>query len=115
MRFSPTHSEYCLWRELSGKKIGFAFRRQLVIVNCIVDFACTKLRLVIEVDGASHDDREHPDSVRDATLAELGWRVLHVNEEDVLYDLVTVVQRIREAAERCASVQGGHGGAPTSA
>ena len=32
-----------------GSKTGFAFRRQLVIGEHIVDFACTKVRLVVEV------------------------------------------------------------------
>ena len=39
MRFSPTRSEDWLWRRLSGSKTGFAFRRQLVIGEHIVDFA----------------------------------------------------------------------------
>jgi very-short-patch-repair endonuclease len=57
MRFAPTRSEEWLWRRLSGSKTGFAFRRQLVIGEHIVDFACTKVRLVVEVDGASHTGR----------------------------------------------------------
>ena len=51
MRCNPTRSEEWLWRRLSGSKTGFAFRRQLVIGESIVDFACTKVRLVVEVDG----------------------------------------------------------------
>jgi very-short-patch-repair endonuclease len=39
MRCSPTRSEEWLWRRLSGSKTGFAFRRQLVIGQHIVDFA----------------------------------------------------------------------------
>ena len=51
MRFSPTRSEEWLWRRLAGSKTGLAFRRQLVIGPFIVDFACTKVRLVVEVDA----------------------------------------------------------------
>jgi very-short-patch-repair endonuclease len=51
MRCNPTRSEEWLWRRLSGSKTGFGFRRQLVIGEHIVDFACTKVRLVVEVDG----------------------------------------------------------------
>ena len=53
MRCNPPRSEERLWRRLSGSKTGFAFRRQLVIGEHIVDFACTKVRLVVEVDGAT--------------------------------------------------------------
>ena len=98
MRFSPTRSEEWLWRRLSGSKTGFAFRRQLVIGAFIVDFACTKARLVVEVDGESHAERERHDARRDCVLRELGWSVLRVADHDVFRDLDAVVVRIAEAA-----------------
>jgi len=54
MRLCPTRSEEWLWRRLSGSKTGSAFRRQLVIGPFIVGFACTKVRLAVEVDGSFH-------------------------------------------------------------
>ena len=98
MRFSPTRSEEWLWRRLSGSKTGFAFRRQLVIGHFIVDFACTKVRLAVEIDGAYHEDRAWQDAQRDRALTVLGWRVLRVVEEDVIADLEAVVGRIALAA-----------------
>ena len=62
MRFAPTRSEGWLWRRLSGSKTGWAFRRQLVIGEFIVDFACTKVRLVVEVDGGYHEGRQRRDA-----------------------------------------------------
>jgi very-short-patch-repair endonuclease len=103
MRCSPTRSEEWLWRRLSGSKTGFAFRRQLVIGEHIVDFACTKVRLVVEVDGASHDGRERHDRARDRALSELGWHVLWVAEHHVFGDLDAVVARIAESARRLAA------------
>ena len=98
MRFSPTRGEEHLWRALSGSKTGFAFRRQLVIGNHIADFACTKVRLVVEVDGSAHDGRERHDAARDRTLSALGWHVLRVTEHDVVSALSVVVQRIVRVA-----------------
>jgi very-short-patch-repair endonuclease len=106
MRFSPTRGEEWLWRELSGSKTGFAFRRQLVIGNRIVDFACTKVRLVVEVDGSAHERREHLDAARDRALRALGWHVLRVAEDDVVSDLHVVVPRILLAAAALARVTG---------
>src|SRR5262245_50988129 len=83
MRFSPTRSEEWLWRRLSGSKTGFAFRRQLVIREWIVDFACTKARLVVEVDGPYHEGRARPDAARDRALGRLGWVVLRVADREV--------------------------------
>src|SRR2546426_8756011 len=88
MRFSPTRSEEWLWRRLSGSKTGFAFRRQLVIGPFIVDFACTKARLVVEVDGESHAERGRQDARRDRVVAKLGWSVLRLADHDVIQDLV---------------------------
>ena len=98
MRFSPTRSEEWLWRRLSGSKTGFAFRRQLVIGPHIVDFACTKARLVVEVDGASHEGRGRHDPARDRALAKLGWCVLRFSEQEVIEDSDGVVHRIATAA-----------------
>ena len=98
MRCSPTRGEEFLWRALSGSKTGFAFRRQLVIGNHIVDFAATKVRLVVEVDGSAHDGRAHLDAARDRALSALGWHVLRVTEHDVVSDLHGVVQRIAALA-----------------
>ena len=102
MRFSPTRSEEWLWRRLSGSKTGFAFRRQLVIGPFIVDFACTKVRLVVEVDGGYHEGRQRKDARRDAVLRDLGWQVLRLPEHHVFDDLDTIVERIRGAARRAA-------------
>jgi very-short-patch-repair endonuclease len=98
MRFAPTRSEEHLWRRLSGSKLGFAFRRQLVVGPFIVDFACTKARLVLEVDGPYHEQRARPDARRDRKLAELGWRVLRVTEREVLEQPEQVVAAIAAAA-----------------
>jgi very-short-patch-repair endonuclease len=102
MRCSPTRSEEWLWRRLSGSKTGFAFRRQLVIGPHIVDFACTKVRLVVEVDGAYHEQRERHDGARDRALDELGWKVLRVSDHHVFGDLNAVIDSIAETARRLA-------------
>jgi very-short-patch-repair endonuclease len=93
-------SEERLWRRLSGSKTGFAFRRQLVIGEHIVDFACTKVRLVVEVDGGYHAERACQDGARERALNELGWCVVRVAEHQAFGDLEAVVALITECA-RC--------------
>jgi very-short-patch-repair endonuclease len=105
MRCSPTRSEEWLWRRLSGSKTGFAFRRQLVIGSFIVDFACTKARLVVEVDGECHAERGRKDARRDRMLEELGWSILRVPDHDVFQDLDAVVRRVTEAARRAGGAR----------
>ncbi len=49
-----TLGEIAHWREVSGKRLGFRFSRQIPIGNYIVDFYCKELQLAIEVDGSIH-------------------------------------------------------------
>jgi very-short-patch-repair endonuclease len=105
MRCRPTRSEEWLWRRLSGSNTGFAFRRQLVIGEHIVDFACTKVRLVVEVDGGYHEERARHDGARDRALEQLGWHVARVPEHHVFRDLDGVVACIADTARHLASSQ----------
>jgi len=43
-----------------------------------VDFCSTKRKIVIEVDGISHESKSNKDTERDAFLNVLGFRVLRV-------------------------------------
>jgi very-short-patch-repair endonuclease len=96
-RHSPSEPERRLWSELSGKRLGVAFRRQVVLGDAIADFYAPTLRLVVEVDGAQHRLRRTADARRDRELRRLGCRVLRLDAELVLGALPVAVQLIREA------------------
>jgi len=97
MRRSPTPAERLLWQRLRRKQLGVRFRAQVVIGQFIADFYCPRRALVVEVDGGVHDDRRDIDEQRDLALGDLGLRVLHVRNDDVLADLDAVVRRIAAA------------------
>jgi very-short-patch-repair endonuclease len=59
--------------------------------------ACTKVRLAVEVDGGSHEQRAHLDAARDRVLSELGWRILRIEESAVFADLDAVIATITRA------------------
>lgn len=50
----------------------------------IADFYCPEKRLIVELDGAVHDDQADYDEQRDATLAEKGLRVLRISNREML-------------------------------
>jgi very-short-patch-repair endonuclease len=96
-----TRAETLLWRYLkAGHLDGLPFRRQTPIGSYIVDFACHAARIVVEVDGETHDfgARQRRDANRDRWLASRGYAVLRFTNDDVLSSLEGVVLTIRDAA-----------------
>ncbi len=96
MRDDPTWAEKVLWEELRLKRLdGFKFRQQHVIEKYIADFYCHQAKLVIEVNGSSHDHRKAEDFHRDQFLQGLGLSVLRVTNEDVFNRMDVVKEKIR--------------------
>jgi leucyl-tRNA synthetase/ATP-dependent DNA helicase RecG/methylmalonyl-CoA mutase len=100
LRHAATDSEEALWRELSSRKLGVSFRRQVVLGGSIVDFYASSVHLVVEVDGTYHEGHGAADARRDRALARRGCRVLRIPAEVVLHNLPEAVARIRAALQR---------------
>ena len=65
LRNNSTLAEVLLWNQLKARKMkSYQFMRQKPIGNYIVDFLCSKLKLVIEIDGESHVDKVEYDNKR---------------------------------------------------
>lgn len=75
--------------------MGVRFLRQRPIDNYIADFFCKELKLIIEVDGYSHNFKYDKDIERDQRLNSLGYTVLRVQDEDVFNDILNVEREIR--------------------
>jgi very-short-patch-repair endonuclease len=102
MRNDPTEPEKRLWRNLSNSQLGgWKFRRQQVIGWFIADFVCPSAKLIVEVDGDTHD--AEADEVRDAALMRRGYRVLRVTNEDVMRNVEGVKLAILRALENVDS------------
>ena len=88
LRNKSTLSEVLLWNQLKARKMkGYQFMRQKRIDDFIVDFFCSKLNLVIEIDGESHDNKISEDQIRQRKLETLGLSVLRFNDKDVKRNL----------------------------
>lgn len=97
MRAEMTQPERVLWTALRAKRFdGAKFTRQVPIGPFIADFAARSRKLVIEVDGDTHND-EARDERRTAWLATQGYRVVRVSNDDVMRNLEGVMQFIGEA------------------
>ncbi len=98
LRREATPAEAKLWPYLrNGHLGGLKFRRQCPVGRYIADFCCIDRALVVEVDGASHNERGEYDAARTAYLESLGLRVIRFEEVDVYHDLAGVVEAIAAA------------------
>lgn len=70
------------------------FRRQQIIDGFIVDFYCPKLRIVIEIDGAVHDQRKEYDLKRDSILMQKKLKILRFTNSEVINDIHAVIKTI---------------------
>src|SRR5688500_14758603 len=79
LRKRMTKVEKMLWNELRRNNLkGYYFRRQHPISYYIADFYCHEVRLVVEVDGPTHDTEEgrRKDEKRDKAMKEFQLTVV---------------------------------------
>jgi len=99
-----TDSEQILWQRLRGKQIlGVQFYRQKPIGNYIVDFLAPRAKLVVEIDGSQHLEKQNyeKDRKRDTFFAGIGLKVLRFDSRQVLKQTDAVVEVIyRNVEER---------------
>ncbi len=92
MRKEPTAAEAKLWQRLRKSQFrDVKFRRQFAIERFIVDFCAPGIRLIIEVDGPTHEYTQAEDAIRQAYLESVGFTVMRFANLDVLNTLDAVV------------------------
>jgi very-short-patch-repair endonuclease len=102
LRNRATPAERLLWRYLSRSQLGVKFSRQMPAGPFFADFLCRELKLIVELDGFSHDVQAERDVARDAYLIDHGYCVLHFSNADVAGNVEGVVIAIRGAIGRLA-------------
>ncbi len=97
LRKNSTLGEILLWKEISRRKLGVQFHRQVPIHKYIIDFYCHEINLAIEVDGNSHDttNQKEKDLIRDYNLEQLGITVIRIDDLDVRRNLDSVIRFLR--------------------
>jgi len=99
LRRNMTDAERLIWSKIRRKQIGdLQFYRQKNIGHYVVDFYCPKGKLIVEIDGGQHYERNgmKKDRERDRYLHNLGFAVLRFSDIDVLKNIDGVVERIHE-------------------
>ena len=100
-RNNPTPAEKKIWYEVLCRKQleGYKFTRQKPLGGYIVDFYCSKLRLVIEIDGDSHAENKEYDEARTEALSQLGLRLLRYTNREVCNNIEGVFQDLMQIIE----------------
>ena len=106
LRANLTEPERRLWYRLRANRLGVKFQRQVVLPPYIADFASRGHRLVIELDGDTHAERQPYDAARTRALQAMGYRVLRFTNADVMTNLDEVLQAILNALKSPRPLQG---------
>lgn len=101
LRKHMTQSETLLWSAIRDKQLNVKFHRQHSIGRFIADFCAPRLKLIIELDGITHDDPvvQEKDRVKQKFLEDRGFTVLHFKDSEVLGNVDNVLNKIKQACQ----------------
>ncbi len=103
LRDVSTSAEDKLWDALRHRQLGgFKCARQVAIGNDFADFACRELKLVVEVDGATHGTAAEVayDETRTQFLEANGYHVFRAHTSEVFKNLDGVLEILLAVASR---------------
>ena len=98
LRNNATKQENHLWYDFL-KQSQFQFNRQRIIGEYIVDFYCPTAKLVIELDGSQHFEKEaiEYDTLRTGYLKSLGLKVLRFTNDEIDQSFESVCLKINKS------------------
>ena len=97
LKKNMTPEEKILWELIRRDALGVRFRRQFGIGEYIVDFYCSKLKLVIELDGNQHytkDGLEY-DEIRENYMKSLDITTIRFRNKEINENLSGVIEKIK--------------------
>ncbi len=104
LRNKSTSAERILWTYLRNRKLdNLKFLRQhRIFFNFeneirffIADFYCASKKLIIEVDGDIHLNRQEEDLIREKIIKSLGYRIIRFNNKEIINNLEGVINKIK--------------------
>jgi very-short-patch-repair endonuclease len=97
LRKNLTNAENQLWQKLRNRQFqGFKFYRQRPFYPYIADFYCPELKLIIEIDGATHwtEEEKNYDAERTQWFLRQGFLVLRFTNLDIYHNLDGVLNTL---------------------
>lgn len=97
LRKKATIHEIIVWSRIRRSQLKYKFRRQRSIGKYIVDFYRPKKKLIIEIDGSQHREKQRMYGIkRDKYLNSLGFTVLRFWNNDVNNNLEGVLLKMKK-------------------
>jgi very-short-patch-repair endonuclease len=100
LRSQSTDAEQRLWYYLRRNNFDCHFKRQYPIGPYFVDFACVRLKLVVEIDGGQHVRQAVYDAARDQFIRSKGFDMLRFWSNEVLRQTDAVLAVVWAAVEK---------------
>ncbi len=97
MRTKQTPQEILLWSRLRLEQLGVKFRRQHSVGGYITDFYCPQRKLIIEIDGSQHfeKDAKEYDKARSDYFIGLGLKILRFTNSEINTNMDGVLMMIK--------------------
>ena len=91
-----------MWVILKNRNLGYKFRRQYGIGRFVVDFCCPEIKLIIEVDGLSHENKEviQYDQKRQSYLESRGFTVIRFPSAEAFSDMQDAAKKIADICKK---------------
>ena len=99
LRKKMTSSEKIFWSATKNSKLGIVVRRQMPILDYVVDFYIKEIGLAIEIDGSVHDSNNLEDGLRQARIEKLGVRFVRFTNKQITCDLSFVLKKLKTIIE----------------
>lgn len=109
LRKNPTEAEEILWSYLRDRQMeGVKFRRQHPLKEYVPDFYVNELKFAIELDGGYHNDKVQKfyDKDREEVIASYKIVILRFTNEEVIFNIDSVLAIIREKIIALKSLKG---------
>ena len=102
LRKQTTEAEEKLWEQLRNRRFeGLKFRRQHPLNRFVADFYCHEKRLVVEVDGGIHNEKEviERDEGREVDLQNFGLTIIRFTNEEIMTNMGEVLEKLKIAIQ----------------
>lgn len=96
LRKRMTPQEKLFWKATKSSKLDIVMRRQMPILDYVVDFYIKDIGLAIEIDGRIHEDNVLEDGIRQARIEKLGVKFIRYTNEDIEENLAHIIRELKD-------------------